>query len=416
VTSTTSRQGEAPDSAAADMSDRLDALVRDLTAEETALVSAASSLVPVLSANAAEADATSRLPEEDIKALREAGLLRLATPRAYGGHEAGARAATAIAAELGRGCSSASWVLVVYYSATLALWLFPDQVRHQVWGQDPDATVCGSSAGAVPARPVNGGWLLSGSWGWASGAHHASWAILDIVTGADGSSPDRGIALIPMSELSIEDTWHMAGMRGTGSDTIVAEEVFVPEERVMLMSKAAAASRPIQDTQTLAPVPRPQGLAGALAAPVLGMGMAVYDHIVAKLTVGRPLVSGAKLHARAVDAPGVQANVADAAMLLDSAILQAARSARAVDLSTRTGSRMTPIATARIRMDAGFAARQVRLAVDKLLDVGGASQFAESSPAQRIWRDLGTAMRHPAFVVEVDRERYARMLLGLNGQ
>jgi alkylation response protein AidB-like acyl-CoA dehydrogenase len=205
------------------MSDRLDALVSGLTAEEAALVSAASSLVPVLSANAETADATRRLPEDDIKALREAGLFRLATPRAYGGYEAGACAATAIAAEVGRGCSSASWVLVVYYTASVALWLFPDEVQDQVWGQDPDATVCGSSAGAVPAQAVKGdgeaggGYLLSGRWGWASGAHHASWAILDIVTGAAGSSPDRGLALVPMSELSIEDTWHMAGMRGTAA-------------------------------------------------------------------------------------------------------------------------------------------------------------------------------------------------------
>jgi len=415
MAASTFRQGEAPDSAATVTSDRLDALVSELTAEETELVSVATSLVPLLSANAETADATRRLPEEDIKALREAGFFRLATPRAYGGHEAGARVATAIAAELGRGCASASWVLVVYYTASLALWLFPDEVRHQVWGRDPDAAVCGSSAGAVPARPAGAGYVLSGRWGWASGAHHASWAILDIVTGAEGPSPDRGVALVPMSELSIDETWHMAGMRGTGSDTIVAEEVFVPEERVILLSKAGAATRQGQGTRTLPPVPMPQGLMGALAAPVLGMGMAIYDHVVAKLTDGRPLVSAAKLHARAVDAPGVQANVADAAMLIDSAILQAARSARAVDLATRTGARMTPLATARIRMDAGFAARQVRQAVDKLLDVGGASQFAESSPAQRIWRDLGTAMRHPAFVVEVDRERYARMLLGLNG-
>jgi 3-hydroxy-9,10-secoandrosta-1,3,5(10)-triene-9,17-dione monooxygenase len=148
MASSTSRQAEAPDSAAAVMSDRLDALVSELTAEEAELVSVASSLVPVLSANAETADATRRLPEEDITALRKAGFFRLATPRPYGGHEAGACAATAIAAELGRGCSSASWVLVVYYTASLALWLFPDEVRDQVWGQDPDAAVCGSSAGA----------------------------------------------------------------------------------------------------------------------------------------------------------------------------------------------------------------------------------------------------------------------------
>ena len=402
--------------AAAETGDRLEPLVFALTGEEAELVSAASSVVPVLSANAEKADATRRLPGEDIAALRAAGLFRLSTPREYGGYEAGARAVTAIAAELGRGCGSVGWVLAVYYAAGIGARMFPDKVQDRVWGKDPDATVCGSSAGAVSAQPVDGGYLLSGRWGWASGALHASWAILDIVVGGEGPSPDRGIALVAMDELSIEDTWHMAGMRGTGSETIAAESLFVPQEQVLLRSRMAGG--PTAERRTGAPVrvPTPDALMGALAGPVLGMGMALYDHVVAKLTDGRPLVSAARLHARAVDAPGVQANVADAAMLIDSAILQAARSARAVDQAVAAGTRLPPLTAARIRMDAGFAARQIRRAADKLLDVGGAGRFAESSPAQRIWRDLGTATRHPAFVTEIDRERYARLLLGLDGK
>jgi len=298
----------------------------------------------------------------------------------------------------------------VYYSASLALWLFPDNVRHRVWGEDPDATVCGSSAGTVPARAVDGGYLLSGRWGWASGAHHASWAILDITIGSEESSRERGIAIVPMSDLSVEDTWDMVGMRGTGSDTIVADGVFVPEDQVFSASKAAGAAQRDQGGG----VPKPQGLMGALAAPVLGMGMAIYDHVVEKLVNGRPLTAARVT--RAVDAPGVQANVADAAMLIDSAILQAARTARAVDRATREGARMSSLAIARTRMDGGFAARQIRQAVDKLLDAGGASRFAGSSPVQRIWRDLGTATRHPVFVLETEREQYGRMLLGLDGR
>lgn len=379
-------------------------------------MSAASSLVPILSANADTADATRRLPEEDLKAMREAGLFRLATPRAYGGHEASECAVAAVAAELGRGCSAASWGLGVYYSGSHAVSMFPGPVQDRVWGQDPDVTVCGTTAGGVPARAVDGGYVLSGRSGWASGAHHASWAVIGVEAEAGDSPADRGVALVPMTDLSIEDTWHMAGMRGTGSDTIVADDVFVPAEQVLFMSRAGGPARPGRETpaETRAPVPRPQGLGAALlVATVLGMGMAVYDHIAGKLTEGRPLVSAARLHARAIEAPGVQANVADAAMLIDSAVLHLARSARAVDRTSRTGEPMSPLATARIRMDAGFAARQVRHAVDKLLDAGGASRFAESSPVQRIWRDLGTATRHPAFVVEIDRERYARLLLGL---
>ena len=268
------------------VNDRLEALTADLPAEELALVSAAASLVPVLSANAERADATGKLPDDDIAALRKEGLLRLATPRMYGGHEVGACAATAIAAEVARGCPSASWVLTVYYSASTALWLFPDQVRHRVWDEDPDATVCGSSVGAVPARAVDGGYLLSGRWGWASGVHNASWAILSVVTETGASPQEGGFALVPTSELSVEATWNMAGMRGTGSDTIIADDVFVPEEHVIFASRAAGASRNVQEPSS---VPKPQGLMGALAAPVLGMGMAIYDHVVEKLSGGRPL-------------------------------------------------------------------------------------------------------------------------------
>ncbi|ADJ49083.1 acyl-CoA dehydrogenase [Amycolatopsis mediterranei S699] len=390
------------------VNDRLEALTADLPAEELALVSAAASLVPALSANAEAADAMGRLPDDDIAALRKEGLLRLATPRKYGGHEAGACAATAIAAEVGRGCPSASWVLTVYYTASIALWLFPDEVRDRVWDEDPDATVCGSSAGAAPARAIDGGYLLSGRWGWASGIHHASWAILSVVTEAGGTARESGFALVPTSELSVDHTWNMVGMRGTGSDTIIADDVFVPEDHVIFPSRMA---RQVPGASTPLSVPKPQGLMGALAAPVLGMGMGLYDHIVAKLSAGRPLVSATSSHARAIDSPGVQANIADAAMLIDSAILQAARTAHAVDRATRTGAPMSPLAIARSRMDCGFAARQIRLAADKLLDVGGAGRFAESDPAQRIWRDLGTATRHPAFVTEIDREQYARLLL-----
>jgi 3-hydroxy-9,10-secoandrosta-1,3,5(10)-triene-9,17-dione monooxygenase len=273
------------------VNDRLEALTAGLPAEELALVSAAASLVPVLSTNAKAADAMGRLPDDDIAALRKEGLLRLATPRRYGGHEAGACAATAVAAEVGRGCASASWVLTVYYTAGIALWLFPDEVRHRVWDEDPDATVCGSSAGAAPARKIDGGYLLSGRWGWASGIHNASWAILSVVTEDAGSARESGFALVRTSELSVEHTWNMVGMRGTGSDTIIADGVFVPEEQVVFPARGA-----VPEPSTPLSVPKPQGLMGALAAPVLGMGMGIYDHVVAKLSAGRPKISSLRPH------------------------------------------------------------------------------------------------------------------------
>jgi alkylation response protein AidB-like acyl-CoA dehydrogenase len=153
-------------------------------------------------------------------------------------------------------------------------------------------------------------------------------------------------------------------------------------------------------------------LALPLIAPLLGLGMAVYDLVVEKLVAGRPAISPSSSHPLAVDSPGVQANVADAAVLLDSAALHAGRAAGDVDRAMFSGEPLSPVASARLRVDSSYAARQVRRAVELLLDVGGASGFAESSATQRLWRDLGTASHHPAFGMEINREPYGRLLLG----
>jgi alkylation response protein AidB-like acyl-CoA dehydrogenase len=389
-------------------SQQLEPLVGGLTAAERELVSAATSVVPVLSANAEKADADRRLPEEAVQALRAAGLFRLGAPAAYGGHAAGMQAALATAAELGRGCSAASWVTSLFYSATAVIGFYPDRVRREVWGDGPDVTACGALGVPVAAVRKGRGYMLNGRWGWVSGARHADWAVLDVTTAEP--APDRRMALVPMTRLSIEDTWHMTGMRGTGSDTVVADGVFVPDDYVISFSAAAAgAYRRADEPLTL--VDFPAGWAAVFAGTPLGMGVAIYDYVTGKLRGGKPLVAGAARHPTAIEAPGVQANVADAAMLLDSAMLHAGRSAALVDQAVLAGETLPAVAAARIRMDTGFATRYVRRAVDLLLDAAGASSFAQSGPAERIWRDLGTASRHPAFRVEIDREQYAEVLL-----
>lgn len=385
-----------------------------LTAGERDVVSAAADLVPLLRDNADRADADGRLPEENIAALREAGLLRLAVPAAYGGHAVGMRALLAVLEELGRGCGSTAWVLSVFYSGGIVAGLFDDGVGQRIWAGNPDVTLCGVIGVPVPVRSVDGGLVLDGQWGWASGLHHADWIGLDVVT-ERGGTPERGLALLTTAELSTRDTWHMTGMRGTGSDSVVADDVFVPEERFLSFTRSATgAYRRGGEDEALTRTPFPEGLMVPFVGALLGMGRAVYEQIVNKLKAGRPVVSPASLHPLAIDSPGVQANVADAASLIDSAVLQAQRAAADIDRAARTGTALPPVVQARLRVDIGFAARQIRHAVDLLLDVGGATRFDLSSPAQRIWRDLGTASRHPAFTTDINRERYSRLLLGID--
>ena len=184
-----------------------------LTGSERELVSAASRLVPLLRENAQEADSTRRLPVENIEALRAAGLFRLSTPRVVGGHAIGMRAGLAVLAELGRGCASTSWVSSLFYSGGLLGGLLNDSVRTHVWGANPDAVLCGAISVPVPVSRTDGGYVLNGKWGWISGIHHADWVGLDITWQNPDGGVELGLALVPMSEVSIEDTWHMVYAR-----------------------------------------------------------------------------------------------------------------------------------------------------------------------------------------------------------
>jgi alkylation response protein AidB-like acyl-CoA dehydrogenase len=103
--------------------------------------------------------------------------------------------------------------------------LFPEQAQADVWGSNRDAWIAGSLAPNGSAVPVDGGWRVTGRWPWASGSLHAQWAPCGIhMKNERGEMANFGLSLMPMAELTIEDTWFMAGMKGTGSNTIVAKD------------------------------------------------------------------------------------------------------------------------------------------------------------------------------------------------
>jgi 3-hydroxy-9,10-secoandrosta-1,3,5(10)-triene-9,17-dione monooxygenase len=353
-----------------------------------------------LSTNAACADNDRRLPSENLDALREAGMLRLATPIEYGGQGADLRTALPILADLGQACSSTAWVLSLYYSSAVVAGLYPRQVREQIWRDNPDATVCGALGTPRLGTRVPGGVRVSDRWSWVSGIHHADWIGLDLIVNGE-----RGLGIVPVTDVSVEDTWQMAGMRGTGSDTVVAEDLFIPEERFLSLSRWEAGDyqRP-HEPLTWLPL---RAIMLPFVGSVLGMGRGLLVAIVAKIREGAVMVGGAGRAGHA----SVLTGIAEAAILLDCAVLLATRSATEIDQAGLTGVPMDPKAEARIRMDVSFAARQVRRAADMLMDAGGSSRFATTDSFERVWRDIGTATRHPAMMLEVNALAYGQSLL-----
>ncbi len=200
----------------------------------TELLARAKRICPILEANSEETDRLRRLPDANVQALREMGLCRLMVPRRIGGYETDIRTYIEVMAELGQGCGSTAWTASLLNVCAWLAGLFPERAQSDIWGTNSEAWVAGSLAPRGEARAVNGGWMVNGRWPWASGCLHAQWAACGIhMKDERGEMANLGLSLLPMTELTIQDTWHMAGMKGTGSNTIVAADVFVPEHRFL---------------------------------------------------------------------------------------------------------------------------------------------------------------------------------------
>ncbi len=384
----------------------------DSRALRAELVGRAREIVPVLAANAAKTEADRRVAEENITLIDEADLFAIMKPKRFGGFETDFRTKLEVSRELARGCGSTAWATTLMNVCSWFGGLFPDQAQRDVWESAPGNRIAGVLAASSEAVQVEGGYRVTGRWGWASGCLHAQWAELGIpVPNADGEVVDQGLVLIPMSDLSIDDTWFVAGMRGTGSNTLVAKDVFVPGHRVISLPAAIGGRYGTEHTDEAlyrsAFVP---AAALVLAGPQLGLAQAALELVLEKAP--KRTISYT-FYETQTEAPTVQLAVAEAAMLIDSAHLHAYRAAADIDAAAEVGVYPEYHARARVRADTGWAIQQAREAIRVLVSAHGASAFAEASPLQRIWRDSEVASRHAVINPAISYEVYGRSLLGI---
>ncbi len=377
------------------------------------LVSRAKGLFDLLRRNAEKADVDRRLPEESFLAMREAGIFRMWNARRYGGYEASPRTQFEVSAELARACSASGWIASLIQGANwMAHWL-PGSAQDEIFGEDPDAAVAGViTPGPDPAKVTPGGYRISGRWGFASGCLHSTWCVVpaQVIT-EDG--PDLKYFFVPRREIRIEDTWFTLGMRGTASNTIVADDLFVPEHRTfgMLGPKGALAgmSRSEHTGERLFRVPVAMLFPNIISGAVLGIAHAAMEHVERKLPKRAITYS---TYTKSSAAPSTQIALAEAKTRLDMATMLAERGIADCDAAARTDEIPGALARARARNDAAFACREAKTVVDSLLRLAGASSVAETDPMNRFYRDISTASLHAIIQPATTLESYGAALCG----
>ncbi|MEH0580412.1 MULTISPECIES: acyl-CoA dehydrogenase family protein [Streptomyces] len=374
------------------------------------LVRRAAQLVPLVREHAERTSQARRVVPEAVKALEDAELFKLFVPKRYGGHASNMATATQTIAELARGDGSTAWAVALLNVCTWFATTFCQQAQDDVFGAHPDAKVCGIFTPGSKAERVDGGYLVSGRWPYSSGSFAADWATLGIALDVPEGDDPRALALIPAEAWTIDPTWFVAGMKGSGSDTIVVENHFVPDHRIQrfLDMREARYLTPHTDEQNshLAFIPV---AALILVAPQLGLARHALERTRQRLPE-KPVAYTAYHQART--SPTHQYGVASAATKFHQAELMMRQACFDIDACAAAHALPSMEVRARVRNDTGVIAELVKDGIDLLMTANGAGSFADANVLSRIWQDAGIAGRHAYVSPEVGKEVYGKVLLG----
>ncbi|MFC0431925.1 hypothetical protein [Kutzneria buriramensis] len=366
-----------------------------------------------LAAGVAEGERERRLPADTVRVIDESQVSRLWTASAYGGFETDVRTLSEVTKALSHYCPSTSWVVNNINGSNLLAARFPRTARDEVFGDNPGAKL--ASVFAAPGKVVrtDGGYLLSGRWPYASGILHDDWAILSALERDAAGDVVRPVSvLVPTADVAIDDTWHTVGMRATGSHTVVAEETFVPEHRVIPIDVQLGRENA---TDVMVPPlfrsPAVAAMAVICASVVVGIGQAARAFVVDRAP-GRGIAP--TCYTSQPDSRTFVSALGRTALTIDAAELHVDRAADVIDAAAAAAIPLPESELRRIRGDVGQAVNLVTVALDELMWAHGAASFAESNPLQQFWRDANTAARHAVLNPYVGRELYGGAFFGLD--
>lgn len=247
------------------------------------LLERAEAMVPVLRERAAEQEKQRKVLEETIADFQQAGFFKILQPRRWGGYEMDPLTFYKVQMKLAEGDMSSAWVFGVMGCHNFQMALFDDQAAQDVWGDDSSVLISSMYAPNGIAKPVEGGYMFNGNWRFSSGIDHASWVFL-------GGSHEGEFytCLVPKSEYTIVDTWHVNGLKATGSQDVVVDNVFVPAYRVHKVSDGFNCESPgnAVNTSPLYKLPFPQVFTRAVTNNSIGALLGMLDEFV-KYTKGR---------------------------------------------------------------------------------------------------------------------------------
>jgi 3-hydroxy-9,10-secoandrosta-1,3,5(10)-triene-9,17-dione monooxygenase len=360
------------------------------------LVARARAMIPRLKARAAAAEAARKIPDETIAEMQEAGFFRVLQPKRWGGYEMDPQVFYDIQLALAEGCMSTGWVYGTVGGHPYEIALFPDAAQREVWGEDESTLVSSSYQPVGQVERVEGGFLLSGRWGFSSGSEHCEWVLLGslIPPAGPGEPPEMRTFLVPRRDYKILDAWDTFGMKGTGSQDILVERAFIPEHRTHKAVDGFLCQNPgqVENDAPLYRLPWAQIFVRLVSTASIGGARGA---VAAALEIAANRVSTNTGKASKSD-PILLNAIARAVAQLDEMEVVLRRNFAEMMEQARAGHSIEMSKRALYRFQSASVARRCAALIDELMPLLGGRAIYNSSPIIRYWLDLHAARAHVA--------------------
>jgi 3-hydroxy-9,10-secoandrosta-1,3,5(10)-triene-9,17-dione monooxygenase len=353
-------------------------------------------LLPTLRERADEAERLRVVPEASVKEIEETGFFRMLQPKRFDGLESDPVDFYTAVRDIAGACGSTGWVSSVLGVHPWQVALFADDAQQAVWGSDTNVRLSSSYAPTGKAIITDGGYTLSGKWSFSSGCDHATWVLLGgLVFNAEGQVVDFKTFMVPRHNYRIEDVWNVVGLRGTGSNDILVEDVFIPEANTLSMSETGQCKGPGQEQNTanLYKLPFHSIFTTTICTPIIGMAYGAYaEHV----DMQQKRVRAAYLGEKASLDPFAAVRIARASSDIDAAWALAMNNIREEVALVEKGEPIPLGLRLKVRRDQVLGTQRSIDAIDALFEASGGRALAEGTYLQRAWRDAHAGRVHAA--------------------
>ncbi|SEE99364.1 Acyl-CoA dehydrogenase [Streptomyces sp. 3213] len=379
---------------------------------DAGLVARVREVQPLLRERALRTEQERRVSAEVVSALTDAGVYRMNVPRRYGGYQSPLSTQVEVLGEIAAGCGSTGFMALIQAGCSYIAALFPDEAQDEIF-TGPDVRVGGTLIPDAVAVATDGGYVVNGTSGFATGCQNADWHLLTARVESDGGPPEVLWTAVPMADLEILDDWYVSGLAGSGSNSVVARDVFVPAHRILPVAQLLGGGFPSKanadDPFYRMPVLM---LFCAWTAPnALGLARAALAEFTER--IHRRGITYT-FHERQYEAGVTHLQVAEAALKISCAELLTAEFVARIESAADNDEPYTQAERAKIRAQSGYTTRLCKEAVDLIASASGASSLHRDVPVQRAVRDLHALSLHSFVNPSTNLELYGRVLSGLD--